>query len=160
MKLAAGVASVPAMLKADIPVGLGTDGAASNNDLDMWEEMDTAAKLHKVMSSDPKTLPAEQAFEMATIRGARALHIDGITGSLEAGKRADIVIVDFDSLNQTPFYNVYSHLVYATKAADVRTVVINGRVVMLDRRLLTLNENVIKRDANAYRDKIIKSLGK
>ena len=159
MKLASGVASIPAMLKADIAVGLGTDGAASNNDLDMWEEMDTAAKLHKVISNDPKTLPAEQAFEMATIRGARALHIDQITGSLEAGKRADIVIVDFDSLNQTPFYNVYSHLVYATKAANVRTVVINGRVVMLDRRLLTLNENVIKRDANAYRDKIIKSLG-
>lgn len=159
MKLASGVASIPAMLKADIAVGLGTDGAASNNDLDMWEEMDTAAKLHKLMSNDPKTLPAEQAFEMATIRGARALHIDNITGSLETGKRADIVIVDFDSLNQTPFFNVYSHLIYATKAADVRTVVINGRIVMLDRRLLTLNENVIKKTANAYRDKIIKSLG-
>ena len=158
MKLASGVAPVPAMLAKDVAVGLGTDGAASNNDLDMWEEMDTAAKLHKLTSGDPKTLPAEQAFEMATIRGARALHLDAITGSIEAGKRADIAIVDFDSLNQTPYYNVYSHLVYATKAADVRTVVINGRVVMLDRRLLTLNENVIKVDANAYRDKIIKSL--
>ena len=81
-----------------------------------------------------------------------------VTGSVEAGKRADIAIVDFDSLNQTPFYNVYSHLVYATKANDVRTVIINGRVVMLDRRLLTLNENVIKIDANAYRKKIIESL--
>ena len=95
---------------------------------------------------------------MATIRGARALHLDNITGSIETGKRADIVIVDLDSLNQTPFYNVYSHLVYATKADDVRTVIINGRVVMLDRRLLTLNESAIKKDANAYRDKIIKSL--
>lgn len=158
MKLASGVASIPAMLQADIAVGLGTDGAASNNDLNMWEEMDTAAKLHKLMSGDPKTLPAEQAFEMATIRGARALHLENLIGSIEAGKRADIAIVDFDSLNQTPFYNIYSHLVYATKAADVRTVIINGRVVMLDRRLLTLNESVIKRDANAYRDKIIKSL--
>ncbi len=158
MKLASGVAPVPAMLAAGVAVGLGTDGAASNNDLDMWEEMDTAAKLHKLISGDPKILPAEQAFEMATIGGARALHLDDITGSIENGKRADIDIVDFDSLNQTPFYNVYSHLVYATKAADVRTVIINGRIVMLDRRLLTLNESVIKIDANAYRDKIIKSL--
>jgi 5-methylthioadenosine/S-adenosylhomocysteine deaminase len=158
MKLAAGVASIPAMIQADIAVGLGTDGAASNNDLDMWEEMDTAAKLHKLISNDPKILPAEQAFEMATIRGARALHLDKITGSLEVGKRADIAIVDFDSLNQTPYFNVYSHLVYATKAADVRTVIINGRFVMLDRRLLTLNEYAIKKAANAYRDKIIQSL--
>ena len=158
MKLASGVAPVPAMLAKDVAVGLGTDGAASNNDLNMWEEMDTAAKLHKLISNDPKTLPAEQAFEMATIRGARALHLDKITGSLEVGKRADIAIVDFDSLNQTPYFNIYSALVYSTKATDVRTVIINGRVVMLDRRLLTLNENVIKKDANAYRTKIIKSL--
>ena len=160
MKLASGVAPVPAMLAKDVAVGLGTDGAASNNDLNMWEEIDTAAKLHKLISNDPKTLPAEQAFEMATIRGARALHLDKITGSLETGKRADLAIVDFDDLNQTPFYNIYSHLVYATKANNVRTVIINGRIVMLDRRLLTLNENVIKKDANAYREKIIKSLRK
>lgn len=158
MKLASGVAPVPAMLAAGVSVGLGTDGAASNNDLDMWEEIDTAAKLYKVVSGDPKTLPAEQAFEMATIGGARALHLDAITGSIEAGKRADIDIVDIDSLNQTPWYNVYSALVYSTKASDVRTVIINGRVVMLDRRLLTLNEDVIKKDANAYRKKIIDSL--
>lgn len=159
MKLASGVAPIPAMLAKDVAVGLGTDGAASNNDLNMWEEMDTAAKLHKQYSGDPKTLPAEQAFEMATIRGARALHLDKITGSLEVGKRADIAIVDFDGLNQTPFYNIYSHLVYSTKANDVRTVIINGRIVMLDRRLLTLNESAIKRDANSYRVAIIKSLG-
>jgi len=160
MKLASGVAPVPAMLVKDVAVGLGTDGAASNNDLNMWEEMDTAAKLHKQFSGDPKTLPAEQAFEMATIRGARALHLDKITGSLEAGKRADIVIVDADDLNQTPSFNVYSSLVYATKADDVCTVIINGRIIMLDRRLLTLDESAIKKAANAYRDKIIKSLGK
>lgn len=158
MKLASGVSPVPQMLAKDVAVGLGTDGAASNNDLNMWEEMDSAAKLHKLISNDPKTLPAEQAFEMATIRGARALDIDKITGSIETGKRADIAIVDFDSLHQTPFFNVYSHLVYATKASDVRTVIINGRVVMLDRKLLTLNETVIKKDANTYRDKIIQSL--
>jgi 5-methylthioadenosine/S-adenosylhomocysteine deaminase len=158
MKLASGVAPVPAMLAKDVAVGLGTDGAASNNDLDMWEEMDTAAKLHKEFSGDPKVVTAEQAFEMATIRGARALHLDEITGSLEVGKRADIDIVDMDSLHQTPYFSVYSALVYTTKASDVRTVIINGRVVMLDRRLLTLNEDVIKKDANVTRDKIIKSL--
>ena len=95
---------------------------------------------------------------MATARGARALHLDKITGSIETGKRADIVIVDLDGLNQVPYFNIYSALVYSTKAADVRTVVINGRVVMLDRRLLTLNESVIKKDANAYRENIINSL--
>jgi 5-methylthioadenosine/S-adenosylhomocysteine deaminase len=124
----------------------------------MWEEMDTAAKLHKLISGDPKTLPAEVAFEMATIRGARALHLEKLIGSIEPGKRADIVIVDFDDLNQTPYYNVYSHLVYATKANDVRTVVINGRIVMRDRVLLTLNENAIKKESNAFRNKIINSL--
>jgi 5-methylthioadenosine/S-adenosylhomocysteine deaminase len=158
MKLASGIAPLAAMLEKDIAVGLGTDGAASNNDLDMWEEMDTAAKLHKEFSGDPKVVSAEQAFEMATIRGARALHLDSLIGSLEVGKRADIAIVDLDSLNQTPYFNIYSALVYSTKAADVRSVIINGRIVMLDRRLLTLNEGVIKKDANAYRDKIIKSL--
>ncbi len=158
MKLASGVAPVPQMLLKDLAVGLGTDGAASNNDLNLWEEMDTAAKLHKVFSDDPKVLTAAQAFEMATIRGARALHLEKIIGSIETGKRADLVIVDFDDLNQTPFYNVYSHLVYATKADDVRTVIIEGKIVMRDRRLLNLDENVIKKDANAYRRKIITSL--
>lgn len=158
MKLAAGTAPVPSMLRKNLNVGLGTDGAASNNDLSMWEEMDTAAKLHKLTSGDPKMLSAEQAFAMATIGGARALHVGDITGSIEAGKRADIAIVDLDSLHQTPMFNIYSHLVYATKADDVRSVIINGRVVMLDRRLLTLNESVIKRDANTYRQKIINSL--
>jgi 5-methylthioadenosine/S-adenosylhomocysteine deaminase len=158
MKLAAGTARIPQMLLKDLDVGLGTDGAASNNDLSMWEEMDTAAKLHKVTSGDPKVATAEQVFEMATIRGARAIDLDRITGSIEAGKRADIAVVDIDSLHQIPYFNVYSALVYSTKASDVRTVIINGRVVMLDRRLLTLNENAIKKDANLYREKIIKSL--
>ncbi len=158
MKLASGVAPVPAMLKKDFPIGLGTDGAASNNDLSMWEEMDTAAKLHKVFSGDPKVLSAFEAFEMATIRGARALHLEKLIGSIETGKRADIVIVDADELSQTPFYNIYSSLVYATKAHHVRHVIINGKVIMRDRRLLTLNENAIKKDANLYRQKIINSL--
>ena len=158
MKLASGVAPVPTMLKRDMLVGLGTDGAASNNDLNMWEEMDTAAKLHKVFSGDPKVLSAEEAFSLATIRGAQALHLGNEIGSLEQGKRADLVIVERDSLNQIPLYNVYSDLVYATKANDVQTVIINGRVVMRDRRLLTLNEATIKEDARIFREKIAKSL--
>src|SRR3989454_2006623 len=159
MKLASGVAPVPEMLKADLPVGLGTDGAASNNDLNLWEEMDTAAKLHKLISRDPKVVNAEEAFEMATIRGARALHLEKEIGSIEKGKRADLVIVDLDDLNQTPYYNIYSDLVYATKAADVRTVIVEGRVIMRDRLLLTLNEGTIKADARRYRERIIRSLG-
>jgi len=159
MKLASGVAPVPDMLKNDLAVGLGTDGAASNNDLNLWEEMDTAAKLHKVFSKDPKVVSAREAFEMATIRGARALHLEKEIGSIEAGKRADLVVVDLDDLNQTPFYNIYSDLVYAAKAGDVRTVIIEGRIVMRDRRLLTLNEETIKADARRYREKIVESVG-
>jgi 5-methylthioadenosine/S-adenosylhomocysteine deaminase len=159
MKLASGTAPVPQMLKENLPVGLGTDGAASNNDLNLWEEMDSAAKLHKLISNDPKVVTAEEAFEMATIRGARALHLEKEIGSIEKGKRADVAIVDLDALNQTPFYNIYSDLVYATKAGDVRTVIIEGRVVMRDRRLLTLNEEMIKADARRYRERIIQSVG-
>lgn len=160
LKLASGIAPIPAMLTADVAVGLGTDGAASNNDLNMWEEIDTAAKFHKQFANNPKTLPAEQAFEMATIRGARALKLDKLVGSIELGKRADIAIVDLDGFHQLPSYNIYSSLVYSTKASDVRTVLIDGRVVMLDRRLMTLNENAIKIEAQRYRGQILKSLEK
>lgn len=159
MKLAAGVAPVPKMLAEGLIVGLGTDGAASNNDLNMWEEMDTAAKLHKVFSGDPKVMSAQEAFELATIRGAQALHLENEIGSIEKGKRADLVIVERDSLNQIPLYNVYSDLVYATKANDVETVIINGRIVMRDRRLLTLNEAEIKASARRFRDQVTRSLG-
>jgi 5-methylthioadenosine/S-adenosylhomocysteine deaminase len=159
MKLASGVAPVPQMLKNDLPVGLGTDGAASNNDLSLWEEMDTAAKLHKVFARDPKVVSAQEAFEMATIRGARALHLEKEIGSIEAGKRADLVIVDLDDLNQTPFYNIYSDLVYAAKGGDVRTVIVEGRVIMRDRQLLTLNEATIKADARKYRERIVQTVG-
>lgn len=159
MKLASGVAPVPEMLKQDMCVGLGTDGAASNNDLNLWEEMDTAAKLHKLISKDPKVVSAQEAFEMATIRGARALHLEKEIGSIEEGKRADLVIVDLDGLNQTPFYNIYSDLVYSSKAGDVRTVIVEGKVLMRDRRLLTLNEATIKADAHKYRERIVQSVG-
>ena len=158
MKLAAGVAPVPRMLADGVLLGLGTDGAASNNDLNMWEEMDTVAKLHKVFTGDPKVISAQQAFELATIRGAQALHLEKEIGSLEVGKRADLLIINRDTLNQIPVYNIYSDLVYATKASDVETVIINGRLVMRDRRLLTLNETAVKTEARAFRDKIIRSV--
>ena len=159
MKLASGVAPVPKMLSAGLRVGLGTDGAASNNDLNMWEEMDTVAKLHKVFTGDPKVISAQEAFEMTTIRGAQALHLEKQIGSLEPGKRADIVIIERDALNQIPLYNVYSDLVYATKAWDVLTVIVNGRILMRDRKLLTLNETAIKDGARIYRERVLKSLG-
>ncbi len=158
MKLASGVAPVPKMMQEGVRVGLGTDGAASNNDLSMWEEMDTAAKLHKLSSGDPKVMSAREAFELATIRGARALHLEKEIGSLEVGKRADLVLVDRDSLNKIPVYNIYSDLVYSTKASDVQTVIINGRIVMRDRRLLTLDETAIKASARVFREQVIKSL--
>jgi len=159
MKIAAGVAPAPQMLAAGVAVGLGTDGAASNNDLSMWEEMDTAAKLHKLISKDATTLNAKTALEMATIGGARAIHLDKEIGSLEPGKRADLIIVGMNSAHQTPLYNVYSHLVYATKASDVETVIINGRVVMLNRRVLTIDEASVRAKAGEYRDRIRKSVG-
>jgi 5-methylthioadenosine/S-adenosylhomocysteine deaminase len=158
MKLAAGAAPVPQMLKAGVAVGLGTDGAASNNDLNLWEEMDTAAKLHKLTSKDPTVINAREALEMGTIRGARAIHQDKEIGSLEAGKRADLIIVDMDSSHQIPVYNIYSQLVYATKASDVETVIINGRVVMDNRKVLTIDEHSVRVKANEYRDRIRKSI--
>jgi 5-methylthioadenosine/S-adenosylhomocysteine deaminase len=158
MKLAAGAAPVPQMLKAGVAVGLGTDGAASNNDLNMWEEMDTAAKLHKLIAKDPTVLNAREALEMATIRGARAIHLDREIGSLEAGKLADLLIVTLDSAHQAPLYNVYSHLVYATKSSDVETVMINGRIVMQDRQVQTIDGRTVRAKAAEYRDKIRKSL--
>ncbi|HWP44017.1 MAG TPA: amidohydrolase family protein, partial [Blastocatellia bacterium] len=158
MKLAAGVAPVPQMMKAGVAVGIGTDGAASNNDLSLWEEMDTAAKLHKLTSKDPTTLNAREALRMATIEGARAINLEKEIGSLEAGKRADLIIVGMGSARQTPLYNVFSHLVYATKASDVETVVINGKVVMQNRRALTINEAAVRAKANEYRDRIRKSV--
>ncbi|MGB8522633.1 MAG: amidohydrolase [Candidatus Acidiferrales bacterium] len=158
MKTAAGVMPVPEMLAAGEPIGLATDGAASNNNQDMFEEMDLAAKLQKVARMDPRALPAKQVVEMATINGARALHLEKIIGSLETGKKADLILVDIGAPHATPMYDVYSELVYALKATDVRTVVIAGKVVMRDRWMLTLNENEILAKAEQYKKKIISSL--
>ena len=139
MKLAAGVAPVPDMLQHGITVGIGTDGCASNNDLDMFREMDTAAKIHKVTLLDPTVMSAETVLKMATIDGAKVLGLDNLIGSIEAGKQADIILVDMNQPHLTPLYNCYSQLVYAARGADVRISIINGRIVMKDRKLCTIN---------------------
>jgi 5-methylthioadenosine/S-adenosylhomocysteine deaminase len=158
MKTAAGVMPVPEMLAAGEPIGLATDGAASNNNQDLFEEMDLAAKLQKVARMDPRALPEKQVVEMATINGARALHLEKIIGSLEAGKKADLIVVDTGAPHATPMYDVYSELVYALKASDVRTVVIAGKIVMRDRQMLTLDEKGILAKAEEYKKKVTASL--
>ena len=155
MKLASGVAEVKKMLAMGLAVGLGTDGpAGSNNDFDMFEEMDLAAKLQKVISRDPRALPAPQAFEMATILGARVLGLEGEIGSLEAGKRADLISVRLDAPHAVPLYNVYSQLVYALKGSDVDDVMVNGRLIVRSRRMLTLNAPQILAAAEKYKQQI------
>jgi 5-methylthioadenosine/S-adenosylhomocysteine deaminase len=146
------------MLKAGLRVGLGTDGAASNHDLSLWEEIDAAAKLHKLVALNPTVVTALQAFEMATIGGARAIHMDEEIGSLESGKRADMIFVDLSAPHLTPMYNLYSHLVYATKASDVTDTIVNGRLLMRNRKLLTLNEEAIKSVARRYKEQVSQSL--
>jgi len=158
MKTAAGVMPVSDMLAAGEAIGLATDGAASNNNQDLFEEMDLAAKLQKITRMDSRALPAEQVVEMATIGGARAIHQEKQIGSLEAGKKADLILVDTTAPHATPMYNVYSQLVYALKATDVRTVVIGGKIVMEDRRMLTLDEPAILAKAKDYKKQIQKSL--
>ena len=128
-------------------MGLGTDGCASNNDLDMWGEMDTAAKLHKVHSLDPTVLKADSVVRMATIEGARALGLDHAIGSLERGKQADLIVVGLDQPHLTPLYHVPSHVVYAAHAADVKHVMIAGRWVVKERRLLTMDLEAVLHDA-------------
>ena len=159
MMLASGVAPVPEMRAAGVHVGLGTDGpAGSNNDLDLMEEMDLAAKLQKITKMDPQALGAEAALEMATIEGARALHMDKDIGSLEAGKKADLIVLNLNVPNAVPMYNVYSQIVYALKASEVETVVIGGKTVMRDGKVLTLNEPEVLAKAREYGKKIEASL--
>ncbi|HOG16024.1 MAG TPA: amidohydrolase [Syntrophales bacterium] len=139
MKLAAGMAPVPALLLRGLDVGLGTDGAASNNDLDLFGEMSAAARYHKLKEANPTVMDATVVTVMATLGGARALRLDGAIGSLEPGKSADLILLDLKKPHLTPMYNPYSHLVYAASGADVSDSVINGRIVMRDRRLLTID---------------------
>jgi 5-methylthioadenosine/S-adenosylhomocysteine deaminase len=159
MKTAAGLMPAVELLSAGVAVGLGTDGAASNNNQDMFEEMDLAAKEQKFARMDPKALPAEQVVEMATITGARALHMEKQIGSLEAGKKADLILVDTSAAHATPMYDVYSAIVYSLKSSDVRTSVVGGKLVMEDRRMLTLDEPAILAKAAGYAQQIHASLG-
>jgi 5-methylthioadenosine/S-adenosylhomocysteine deaminase len=159
MKLASGVAPVTRMLELDLPVGLGPDGpAGSNNDFNLFEEMDLAAKLQKVITGNPQALPAAAALEMATIRGARALGMEKEIGSLEAGKRADMIMVRIDRPHAQPLYDAVSQMVYALKGSDVRDVMVNGKPVVRDAKILTLNEQQILAKAAEYRAKISASL--
>jgi 5-methylthioadenosine/S-adenosylhomocysteine deaminase len=151
MKLASGAAPVTAMLRQDVAVGLGTDGpAGSNNDFDLLEEADLAAKLQKLVRNDPAALPAREVFRMATVGGARVLGLEKEIGSLEPGKRADVITVDLSVPNAVPLYDVYSQLVYALKGADVLDVVVDGREVVRDRRCLTLDRLQVLARARQY----------
>ncbi len=155
MKLAAGIAPVPDMLKSGINVGIGTDGCASNNDLDMFHEMDTAAKVHKVKSLDPTVMNAETVCRMATIGGANVLGLDKRIGSIETGKQADIILVDMNQPHLTPVYHYYSQLVYAARGADVKTSIINGKVIMKDRCLLTIDVQTAMKNVRTVAEGIL-----
>jgi 5-methylthioadenosine/S-adenosylhomocysteine deaminase len=150
MKTASGTAPVPAYLRAGVSIGLGTDGAASNNDLDMFDAMRVAALLHKHETMDPSALTARSALEMATLRGARALGLDNRIGSLEPKKRADVITLSTRRARLTPMYDPISHLVYAARGDDVRDTIVNGRVLMRNRKVLTLDEAAVLDEARAW----------
>jgi 5-methylthioadenosine/S-adenosylhomocysteine deaminase len=150
LKLASGVAPVPAFLDRGITVGLGTDGAASNNNLDLWGEMSLAARLHKVWQGDPTVLPAPQVVALATREGARVLALGDRVGTLTKGKQADLIVVDVNQAHLSPLYDPFSHLVYAARHADVRDVMVAGRWLLKDRQFLTLNWQEIASQARNY----------
>src|ERR1700694_4168677 len=159
MMLASGVSPVPELRAAGVALGLGTDGpAGSNNDLDLMEEMDLAAKLQKITRMNPLALGAKAVVEMATIDGAKALHMEKEIGSLEAGKKADIIVISLNEPNAVPMYDVYAQLAYALKGNDVETVVIGGRVVMREHQLLTVKEEEVLAKAREYQKKVAASL--
>jgi 5-methylthioadenosine/S-adenosylhomocysteine deaminase len=159
MMIASGVSPVPEMRADGIAVGLGTDGpAGSNNDLDLMEEIDLAAKLAKITKMSPLALNAPAVVEMATIDGARALHMEKEIGSLEPGKKADVILIDLNEPNAVPMYDVYAQIAYALKGSDVKTVMIGGRLVMLDHKLLTIDEPAAIAKAREYKKSIAASL--
>ncbi|MBU4208884.1 MAG: amidohydrolase [Proteobacteria bacterium] len=146
MRLASGIAPVIKFLEAGIKVGLGTDGSASNNDLDLFKEMDSTAKLHKVNMLDPAVMDAKTVFKLATIGGAGALGLDNEIGSLETGKQADLIIIDVNKPHLVPMYNPVSHIVYAARGSDVQDVIVAGKVIVRDRKILTFDlEDVLER---------------
>ena len=154
MKLASGAAPVTKYLAAGVALGLGTDGAASNNDLDMFEAMRQAGFLAKLTTKDPTAVPAQAAIDMATIGGAKALGMESAIGSLEPGKRADLITVSTGAARQTPMYDAVSHLVYVTRGDDVRTTIVNGKVLMKDRQVRTLNRASVIADANRLAESV------
>ncbi|HCC56741.1 MAG TPA: amidohydrolase [Solibacterales bacterium] len=161
MMLASGTAQVTQWLRAGVDAGLGTDGpAGSNNDFDLMEEMDLAAKLQKLSTGDPTSLPARQAFAMATIGGARVLGMQKEIGSLEAGKRADLIAITLEHSTGVPLYDVYAQLVYALKGSDVRDVMVNGRWIVNDHRSLTLDQPLVLTRAREWGQRIQKGLAK
>ena len=159
MKGASGLSPVPDLLAAGVHVGLGTDGQASNNNLDLFEEMDTAAKVHKLYREDPTVMPAPVVFRMATIGAAEALGLADNIGSLEPGKLADIVLIDVDRPELTPLYDVYSQLVYAIKGPFVTSVLVGGRFVVRDHRVLTLDVDEVMAKTLELQQRIGESLG-
>lgn len=154
LKLASGIAPLPLILEKNIKLGLGTDGCASNNDLDMFSEMQTAALIHKGISGEPTLVDAKTILKIATINGAKVLGLDDKIGSLEKEKFADIIIIDFNKPHLSPVYDYYSHLVYTTKSSDVETVIVNGKILMENRKLLTVNEKEVIAKATEYGEKI------
>jgi 5-methylthioadenosine/S-adenosylhomocysteine deaminase len=158
LKLGSGIARVTEMLARGIPVSLGADGAACNNRLDMFTEMRTAALLQKALHG-PEVLPAPRALSMATIDGARAMGLDTEIGSLEVGKRADLIVVDLNQTHSAPVTDAVSALVYSAQASDVRTTIIDGKVLMRDRRLLTMDETNVMKDAQREADALMKRSG-
>jgi 5-methylthioadenosine/S-adenosylhomocysteine deaminase len=155
MKLASGVAPIPRLIDEGICVGMGTDGCASNNDLDLFQEMDSVAKLHKAKSLDPTVMDAPTVLKMATINGARALGLEPLIGSLEKGKKADLIIVDTNKPHLTPMYNPVSHLVYAAIGSDVTTSIINGTVVMENGKIKTMDIKAVMDDVNKIAEEIL-----
>ena len=158
MKIASGISPVTEMLQAGVLIGLGTDGAASNNDLDMWEEMRLASLLQKVDRMDPQALSASTVLTMATRGGATAIGLGDTIGSIEIGKRADIIQIDFNDVHHVPTYDVISHLVYVTDEQDVVTVIVDGQVLMRDREILTIDTKRVAAEANALAAKIQSAL--
>ncbi len=160
MKLASGTAPVTKYLAAGVALGLGTDGAASNNDLDMFEAMRQASFLAKHATHDPTAVPAQTALDLATVGGARALGMANLIGSIEVGKRADLIAVSLGAARQTPLYDLVSHLVYTTRGDDVRTTIVNGTVLMKDRQLRTLDRAAVLADANRLAQQVKAAVGK
>jgi 5-methylthioadenosine/S-adenosylhomocysteine deaminase len=158
MKISSGVAPVAKLLAAGVPVGIGTDGAATNNDLDLWEEMRLAAFLQKVSTMDPTVVPAKTALRMATAGGAEAIGLADQIGTIASGKRADVIQVSLEDLHFTPMYDLISHLVYVADEQDVVSVVVDGKVLMRDHKVLTVDVERVRSEAAALAAKIQASL--